>query len=252
MYTAGFSLRLTYHMGQEVGMPADFSLYRNEPDYEQAIYLPAVAEAAPAGGAPAPRKLAVQLSAEGTILIQHLADPGRYASTVVQPAYAAALQLRISWGDLRAHVTGFLRSTPYILHTIPGFSPFWGIPQSVDTRPEIFAAAGVDYHVAGAHVTPGIIVGIQNPASYSAGGTTVVIRDESSRDILPSGESTLPIFSARASLKWDLSAMMSLLIFVQYVHDANMTKLVRDSSGTFRTYQGSDAFGAALVAQARF
>jgi hypothetical protein len=247
VWTAGFSLRLAYHFGREVGMPADFALYRNEPLAEQRI--------GPEDAAPPEKKLSVQVSAEGTVLMQHLADPDEFGSTVIQPAYTAALQFLLAYGGLRTHLTGFFRSTTYILHTVPGFSPFWGLPGAVDTGPELFAAVGADYHFASAHLTPGLIFGIQKPATYSAASTTVVIRDVNSRDILPLGMKEYPIYSLRASLKWDLSEMMSLLVFLQYAYDPNQTRLVRDPDGTFRQFLRDRYFnelGAALVAQARF
>lgn len=247
VYTAGFSLRLTYHLGREVSMPADFALYRNHPHYEDQL----VPEE-PAGEDEEPGKLSMQISAEGTVLVQHLADPDRFGSTVIQPAYTAALQLLLSYGGLRTHLTGFYRSTTYLLHTVPGFSPFWGLPSAVSTQDELFAALGADYHFQRSHLTPSLILGIQAPATYAAGSTTVVIRDVNSRDILPTGEGRAPIFSTRASLKWDLSEMMSLLVFLQYSRDYNRTRLVRDPDGTFRTFLKPDELGAALVAQARF
>ena len=113
-------------------------------------------------------------------------------------------------------------------------------------------AAGASYYFHQSHLTPSLIVGLQMPAFYGAGGTTVVIRDESSRDILSDGDDALPILSARASLKWDLSQIMSMMLFIQYTRDVNQTRLVRDESGTFRTMTGENELGAALVVQARF
>lgn len=252
VYTAGFSLRLAYHLGRKVGLPADFSLYRNDPWAAQQALGPEPAHAPEETAKPAPKELSVEVSAEGTVLIQHLADPDGFGDTVIQPAFAAALQFLLSYGGLRTHLTGFFRSTPYILHNVPGFSPFWALPDAVKTGHELFLAAGVDYHFEKIHLTPGLIAGVQAPATYSAGGTTVVIRDEASRDILPLGEKALPIFSLRGSLKWDLSEMMSLMLFLQYSRDVNRTKLVRDPEGTFRTFLGANELGAALVAQARF
>ncbi|MBW2261242.1 MAG: hypothetical protein JRG91_04645 [Deltaproteobacteria bacterium] len=250
VYTAGFSLRLAYHLGREVSMPADYALYRNEPDAQDQLVPAPVLE----GGEETEKtkEFSLQISAEGTVLIQHLADPDSFGSTVVQPAYTAALQFLMAYGGLSAHVTGFYRSTTYILHTVPGFSPFWGLPNAVDTKDELFAALGVSYHFDRSHLTPSLILGIQAPATYSAGSTTVVIRDVNSRDILPTGEAREPIFSTRASLKWDLSEMMSIMLFLQYSRDYNRTRLVRDPDGTFRTFLSPDELGGALVAQARF
>jgi hypothetical protein len=87
-----------------------------------------------------------------------------------------------------------------------------------------------------------------------SGGTTVVVRDEETRDILPAGDESVPIFSARLSLRWDLSTILSVYGMVQYVRDENATRLDRDpeGSGTFRTYRRADQLGMAIMTQARF
>jgi opacity protein-like surface antigen len=256
VYTYGGSLRLALHDGIDVGPGADFRLYRNEPYAVDALAEEAeaaVAEAEAEGPGPPP-ELAWAVTLEGTILGQHVADMDSFGGSVIQPAYAAALQGKINYGGFSAHLTGFFRNLEFILHNVPSFSPFVAIDTEATVDPEFFAAAGVSYFFDGPRLTPSLIGGVQLPATLMSGGTTVVVRDEETRDILPAGDESVPIFSARLSLRWDLSTILSVYGMVQYVRDENATRLDRDpeGSGTFRTYRRADQLGMAIMTQARF
>ena len=243
VYSFGGSIRIAFHKGMEVGMPADFALYRNMPEAEETI---SSQETYKKGG------WGLIVSLEAAAILQHLADPDNYATTTLRPAYAGAGQMRLKIGSTRVHITLFLRSLEFILHNVPSFTPFVAIPESVTVHPEFFAAIGVDHYIAPVHLTPGIIMGIQLPASYTSGESTIVVRSEALRDILPIGDKEQPIFTGRVSLKWDLSSMLSFVTFIQYVRDINRTKLTRDNMGTYRIYTAENELGAALVLQARF
>jgi hypothetical protein len=257
VYTYGGSIRFAIHDGIDVGPGADFRLYRNEP-----LAIDALAEEADAAAAYAeaheealvepPPELAWALTLEGTILGQHVADMDSFGGSVIQPAYAAALQGKIKYGGFAAHLTTFVRNLEFILHNVPSFSPFVAIPGAAETQPEFFVAAGVSYFFDGPRLTPALIAGVQLPATLQSGGTTVVVRNEEVRDILPSGDDSVPIFSARVSLRWDLSDILSVYGMVQYVRDENATRLSRDSAGTFRVYRRADQLGLAIITQARF
>src|SRR5262249_45571672 len=159
-------------------------------------------------------------SLEGSALGQSLEDPDRFAKTVFQPAYAAALQGKMKLNYLRANATVLFRSLSFIQFDVPGFPPFTDFPDGSTITPELFAAVGAAYRLPALHPTPGFIVGGQSPASARAptsvlcgnnppqsclGSRTVVIRDVNNPDILPSGDKVLPIWSAKATLKWDIS-----------------------------------------------
>jgi hypothetical protein len=227
----------------DVGLPADFALYRNQPDAEELIAKP---EPYKKG------KLGIVVSLEGVGLAQHLADPEDFGSTELQPAFAAAGQIKIKYGNTRIHLTTFFRTLEFILHNVPSFTPFMAIPGSVDLQHEVFVAVGADHYFAKPHLTPGIIAGFQFPAAYTSGGSTIVVRSEELRDILVSGDKAKPIFTGRVSLRLDLSEIISLITFVQYVHDVNRTRLRRDEYGTYRVYTAENEIGAAIVMQARF
>lgn len=264
VYTFGGSARVVVHSGIDVRLSADYQLYRNVPwGYEALAEDAAEATARTEREAAGSEEFGWSVSFEGTILGQHLADTselGVMGKSVIQPAYAAALQGRVQYGGFKAHLTGFVRNLEFILHNVPSFTPFVAIPsvEQVGTTQQFFAALGAETHFDGPHLTPSIIAGIQIPATLttrddvSGHSTTIVIRDEENRDILPLDEDWMPVFSARMSLRWDLSDILSLYAMLQYEHDENATRLSRDVDGTFRTYRRYDQIGASVIAQARF
>ncbi|MBI5490012.1 MAG: hypothetical protein HY905_21945 [Deltaproteobacteria bacterium] len=257
VYTFGGSIRFAVHDGIDVGPGADFRLYRNEPMAidalaEEADAAAALADRAAALALPLPSELTWAVTLEGTVLGQHVADLDTVGGSVIQPAYAAALQFKLKYGGFTTHLTAFFRNLEFILHNVPSFSPFVALPGAAETQPEFFVAAGLSYFFDGPRLTPALIAGVQLPATLQSGGTTIVVRDEETRDILPSGDDSVPIFSTRVSLRWDLSDILSLYAMIQYVHDENATSLSRDGSGTFRVYRRADQLGLAVIAQARF
>ena len=227
----------------DVGLPADFALYRNMPEAEEIIATPETYQKG---------KWGLVVALEGTAIVQHMGDPDNFASTKFQPAFAASGQVKVKFGNTRLHLTAFFRTLEFILHNVPSFTPFMAIPDSVSVSPEFFVAIGADHYIPKAHLTPGIIAGIQLPAAYTSGSSTIVVRNEEQRDILVRGDGANPIFTGRLSLKFDLSSMLSLIAFVQYVRDTNRTRLQRDELGTYRVYTAENELGAAIVLQARF
>ena len=64
-----------------------------------------------------------------------------------------------------------------------------------------------------------------------------------------------PIIQARVSLKWDISSILSAMIWAQYIRDNNATFVERDpNEGTvaLRTFVSPDFLGLGASAQARF
>lgn len=252
VYTAGGSARVVLHDGIDVGTSVDFKLYRNDPDVpytfgNRETYVPG--------------RFSWSVSAEGSLLGQHVADPEEADATLLQPAYASALQFKFKYGYLRGSLIGFWRNLEYILRNVPSFVPFEGIPSQATTDPELFTALTVDYHFPSAHITTGLMGGVQFPATFEStvregsldASRTLVIRQEGDFDILPPGEDKLPIIGARGSVKWELSDILSSYLYLQYVHDPNATRLVADpGSGTRRIFQRADQIGAGLTVQARY
>ncbi|MBK8939141.1 MAG: hypothetical protein IPM79_16310 [Polyangiaceae bacterium] len=256
VWTGGAAARVVvHHEDAAVGQSIDFALYRNDPNKPQIIFRPEKYY---------PDKVLWQVSLEGDALFQRLKDFDVTGELTVQPAIAAALQGQLKIGFFRASLTGIFRDLPYVLRNQPSFIPFQSIPSEAETAPEFFAALAADYYIEAARLTPGVGAGLQLPSTFTSTSTdlssapisrTVVVRDQGNIAILPVNTGVTPIIQARASLKWDLSPIMSTIFWVQYVRDNNATFVERDpNEGTvaLRTFVAPDFFGLGLAAQARF
>ncbi len=65
----------------------------------------------------------------------------------------------------------------------------------------------------------------------------------------------MPILQARVSLKWDISRILSAIVWVQYVRDNNATFVEQDpTEGTvsLRTFLSPSFLGGGASVQARF
>lgn len=258
VYTVGGSARIVVH---DVDMPAsqsiDFLLYRNDPNKPLQIFKPAkYTEGA----------ITWNASVEGSVLAQNLKNFDVSGETILQPAKAVALQGNFQASYFRASLTGIYRDLPFVLRNVPSYVPFESLPsaEAAKVGDELFVALAADYHFAGPHLTPGIGAGVQFPATFHTDsidltgntiGRTVVVREQGNLAILPVGKDAVPIFQARASLKWDVSKILSTLVWVQYVRDNNGTFVERDpSEGTvaLRSFISPDFFGFGTSMQARF
>ncbi len=251
----GYSVQVGYHQGMEIGTSIDFKLYENDPDREYKFFRP---EEYGEG-------LSFAVKAEFSHLFHTLEDPDRYATSVVQQAYAADLNFAMKWRYLRVHVDAMFRSMAFLLFNMPSFTPFQDFPDAAQTEPEYFVAAGIDYHFPDLHLTPGIKFGVQQPATYTienldadgamfGGKRTVVVRSLASRDILPVNEDARLIYSVKATAKWDISEALAVVAELYYTWDDNQIIYVSDFTGLNVYSQFTDAhiLGLNLAAQARF
>jgi hypothetical protein len=253
VYLFGGSARVVLNNNLAPSTSIDMQLYRNHPDYPMQIFRQETYT---------PGQVSWMVSLEATALDQHLADIERAGQTTFQPALAGALQGRVKIGYLGFGLTGLYRDVAFLLRNVPSFIPFYAIPSEATTQPEFFFAANVDYRIAAANLLPSLTVGMQLPGTFSTTVTegqlqserTLVIRRAGNFSILPPGEGSYPIFSARAAMRWDLSSIFSLVGWTQFVHDPNATLLQVDASGTrqVRIFQQPEQLGFGFTAQARF
>ncbi len=256
IWTTGASARLAvHHEDMPVGQSIDFSLYRNDPNKPQIIFKPEKYY---------PEKVLWMVSVEGTSLFQRLKDFDVAGQVSIQPAIAGALQGQIKADFFRASLTGIYRDLPFVLRNQPSFIPFQTMPADAETAPELFFALAADYYFEGPRLTPGLGAGLQLPSTFTSESVdlssapisrTVVVRDQGNIAILPVNTGATPIIQARASLKWDISAILSTIVWVQYVRDNNATFVERDpNEGTvaLRTFVSPDFLGFGGSAQARF
>jgi hypothetical protein len=254
----GISSEAVWHVGAPVGTSIDLRLYRNDPELFYRFFAP---EVYPGG-------LSYSVSFEGSQLVQTLENPDVSGATSPQGATAFALQARFKYDFTRWHVLGLYRTVSFIQFEVPGVPPYKNFPAGTKLQPEMFIAAGVDHHLPDLHLTPGIVVGLQQPASYTSpdvqiggnnpppsltGNRTVVVRDVNQFSILPSGRSATWIFSAKTTFRWDLSDSVAAIGELYYVRDANQTIFKDDLSGISEpTFQQHHQLGFNIVMQARF
>ena len=256
VYTYGVSARVVaHHKDQPVAQSIDFLLYRNDPTKAQIIFRP---ETYTAG------KTTWSVSAEFSNLFQNLKDFDAAGQTATQQARAAALQANVKSGFLRASVTGIYRDLPFVLRNQPSYIPFETLPKDAKTTDEMFFAAALDYYFDSIHLTPGLGAGLQIPSTFQSESTdsssapinrTVVVREQGNIAILPVNAKAQPIIQARFSLRWDISRILSAMVWAQFIHDNNGTFVQRDpSEGTvaLRTFISPDFFGLGTSVQARF
>ena len=254
VYTYGGSARLVVHQNMPIPQSVDFLLYRNDPQAPMILFKPEKYE---------PGTVAWSVSAEGTLLRQHLRDFDTSGALKDQSAIAGALQGVVKAGYLRVSATGIYRDLNYVVRNVPGFIPFNTLPSSAQSDPELFGALAADYHIAAAHLTPQIGGGLQLPATFKSqftdGGVpalrTVVVRQQGDEAILPYNKDRTPIIQARASLRWDISQIIAANLWFQFVRDNNSTLVVRDpveGTASLRVFQSPNRLGAGLALQARF
>lgn len=252
-YIFGGSLRAVLNQGMPASTSIDMLLYRNHPDFPMQLFRPE---------SYTPGRVTWNVSAELAVIDQHLVDVNVPGRTNFQLGLAGALQGRLKIGYLNLGLTGLYRDVAFLLRNVPSFIPFQTLPTDAQVSPEFFFAANVDYRLPTANLTPSLIMGLQLPATFGSvvregsleSARTLVIRRAGNFSILPPGERAIPIFSARASVRWDLSSIFAIIGWLQYVRDQNATLLQVDNTGTrqVRIFQAPDQFGFGVAAQARF
>ena len=254
VYTYGGSGRVVVHQNMPVPQSVDFLLYRNDPSKPLILFKPEKYD---------PTQFAWSVSAEGSILQQHLKDFDAAGATKDQSATAGAVQGVIRAGYLRVSATGIYRNLNFVVRNVPGFIPFETLPQSAKTDPELFGSLAADYHIPSVRLTPGIGGGLQLPATFrsefSDGGIqaqrVIVVRQQGDESILPYNKDRTPIMQARLAIRWDISDMFALVGWMQFIRDNNGTRVVRDpteGSASLRVFQSPNRLGASVALQARF
>lgn len=254
VYTYGGSGRIVVHHNMPVPQSVDFLLYRNDPARPLILFKPEKYD---------PSQFAWSISAEGSMLQQHLKDFDVAGATKDQGATAGAVQGVVRAGYLRFSATGIYRNLNFVVRNVPGFIPFETLPASAKTDPELFGAIAADYHIPSIRLTPGIGGGVQLPATFRSeftdGGIpaqrVIVVRQQGDESILPYNKDRTPVLQTRLAVRWDMSDMFALVAWVQFVRDNNGTLVVRDpteGTASLRVFQSPNRLGAAAALQARF
>ena len=257
LYGYGGSVQLAYHKGLPIGSSIDLLLYRNDPDMPTRFFLPETYD----------DQVSIVLKSEFTVMGQNLQNVAAPTTTKSQVATAGDINFALKYKKWRMTVDLVYRSLSFILFNVPSNPPYVDFPPGTQNAPEFFGAVGADYFIARAHLTPGLKIGLQRPAYYKGasapqnnpdptlqGVQTFVFRDSVNVDILDPNYSVQPILAMTASLKWDLSEIMSAGLSVLARYDTNKTTYKQDPDGinVRRTFLPPWSLGFNLIMQARF
>ncbi|MHB8419700.1 MAG: hypothetical protein ACYDCL_16610 [Myxococcales bacterium] len=266
VWVAGGSARLSYHVGVPVGTSIDFRLYRNDPLLPQRFFGP---EDYPGGWS-------YSVSLEVTYLRQALRNPDLAGTTSVYPnengwatkPQAGALWFRSKHNYDRFWALAETRDLSFIEVDQPGFIPYEGNPQDAVVTPELFGAAGWDHNFPRIHVTPGIDIGVEQPASFSSsevslggnnppiglsGKHTVVVYDLGEQSVLPPGRGPTPLFSAKGTFRWDISEAFAAVGELYFKIDNNQTTFYSSVAGVAEpVFSTPFDLGFNAVLQARY
>jgi hypothetical protein len=149
------------------------------------------------------------------------------------------------------------------VRNVPGFIPFETLPSNAKSDQEMFGALAADYYIEKLRLTPSIGGGVQLPATFKSEFTdgsvpasrTIVVRSQGDESILPYDANRSAIFQGRASVRWNISDILSSVVWVQLVHDNNGTLVVRDpteGTASLRVFQSPNRVGLGASLQARF
>jgi len=248
LYTMGLSYQVGYHEGLDIGRSVDFELYRNDPYMEQRFFAPETYDEA----------VSFRIMHEGNFLRQPLEDPEQLGELKMQMAWAFDINAAIKWGYWRLHLDAVARSLSYILHEVPSFTPYQAFDSDAASRPELWAAIGLDHHFPGPRLTPGIKFGIMRPATYwtdvFGGPRRVVVMNQMHRSILPLQAEEHPIYTAKASLRWDFAEALAFVAELYYSYDDNQIRYTQDFYGLnlYSVWADPHVLGFNLLAQARY
>ncbi len=258
IHSGGVSAQLSYHDGLPIGRRIDMRLYTEDP-----LRFDVLAQEEYDGG------LSWNVAAEGTGLVQTLEDPDQVNSTLNEWSWAAMLTMSLKYKSFRVHLEGIVRSLPFITFNVPGFVPYQGLPESVETKPEIWAALSFDYFFEPIGLTLALTGGFLRPATYKGvvpagsypeqtlqGVHTVVVRGSQAGgdwDILPAGEEELPIFYLKTTVKWTFGGKFAAVAEMTYGRDPNLSQVFRDFRGhAIRRFDDPDILGFGLMARMSF
>ena len=261
VYTGGLSARLSaFSDGFHPEASIDYRLYRNNDDaFEASNYFlrkPKNYES-----------LVWRATLEGNWLTETLADFDKLGSTKRIDAFAGAIRGDLYIGKLAINIDFVYRDLYFILFNVPGLDPYYALPSSSETTPELLFAIKGEYWFESTNLLPSLQFGIQKPASYrgrisetlnanelTGGKQTVAVIDSSTIVAFPNGHEPKEVYSIKLALRWDLSEMMSLIGTFNYNYDRNQLGRHKDTVDFTAEYYMRDpnVVGLGIFAQARF
>ncbi len=227
---------------------SELRLYRNAPDFIRDSYI-------------SHNQLdgfGVLVQAEANRLSQLLLDPDATGATALawQNALAGDVQTVLVYKATQVNIDLVYKDLAYILFDIPGFTSGWGIPESVETTPQLYGRFTISHYFDKLHFAPRFGIGLMNPASYKTDGGTFVQYSSRDKEGTPDGQGVAQILGAVLGAQLDISPSVVLVGELLYTQDHNQSKVQStDTGGTIRVLEDEEqlrALGANLMLRARF
>jgi len=177
------------------------------------------------------------VGAEFTTLWQTLIDandPSQAAfdNAITAGVFAQGRFLR----NLRVGLDVVYRDVSFLVFNVPGLTPYLSFVEDTIRTPQIYGALWADYYFEKAKVTPGIVFGLMQPASFAAATDATgqrklqVIREANDYELMPDGtEAAFTVLSIKGSVKWHLSPIVALIGEVSYTQDFNVSRVVTNA-----------------------
>jgi hypothetical protein len=247
----GMSHRVMFTVNHRMGSSPDLKLLVNDPESrEDVTNVPSWTGAFGFG-----------VSGEFTTIWSSLINADAPNEEVLDDAITGAVSAQVRFlKNMRVGVDVVYRDVSFLVFNVPGLIPYLSFAQETIQTPQVYGAGWVDFYIEKAHLTPSFIFGLMQPASFQAaevGGErqTEVIREANDYEIMPTGQEPFTILSLKASLKWGLSDILTVIGEVSFVNDFNVSKVVADDDGaTGRVLDRprAQALGLNFIVQARF
>jgi hypothetical protein len=226
----------------------ELKLYRNAPEFVRDSYI-SHRETAGVG---------VIVQAEGNYLAHNLLDFDNPGNSIVETAFAGDVQTVVGFGTTEIGADFVYKDLQYVLFNVPGLTSGYSMPESYDVTPQVYGRLRASHHFPKPRLTPQIGVGLMQPATYGdPENGYFVVRDETDRSHVPSGQAPAALLSGVAGLQWDISKSMVVVGEVLYTVDNNVSDFVASEEGGAGTYAPAldtwrNQIGMNLMVRARF
>jgi len=253
LHAFGFSHRLQFTWNTKMGVSPDLKPLVNDPERRQTASL--IPDYKGAFG------LGVGL--EVSTLWQSLIDANDPSATLLDAAITGALNGQVRFlKNMRVGFDLVYRDVSFLVFNVPGLTPYLSFAEGTTQNPQVYGAIWWDWYLEKAHLTPGFVFGLMQPASFFAledpnGNRQLeVIREANDYEIMPTGTEPFTIISLKGSLKWHLSKMLVMVGEVSFTQDYNVTRVVNDSETGVGTRELDSELarqlGLNLIIQAKF
>ena len=223
----GVSQRVQLTKDTRMGLSPDVSLLVNDPEKRRQVT-----------GVPNYKgNWGFGVGAEFTTLWQTLIDANDPSQAALDNAITAGVfaQGRF-FRNLRVGLDVVYRDVSFLVFNVPGLTPYLSFVEDTIRTPQIYGALWADYYFEKAKITPGIVVGLMQPASFAAATDATgqrklqVIREANDYELMPDGtEKGFTVLSVKGSVKWHLSPIVAMIGEVSYIQDFNVSRVVTNS-----------------------